>query len=123
MDPKAVFLSYASQDADAVALVRDGLERAGIEVWFDQAELKGGDAWDAAIRRRIKECALFVPIVSAATDSRDEGYFRLEWKLAIDRSNLMAEDKAFVLPVSLDGITQQAARVPERFREVQWSRI
>lgn len=123
MDPKAVFLSYASQDADAVARVRDELEKAGIEVWFDQAELKGGDAWDAAIRKRIKECALFVPVVSAATDSRDEGYFRLEWKLAVDRSHLMAGDKAFLMPVSLDGTAQQAARVPDRFREVQWSRV
>lgn len=121
--PRAVFLSYASEDAAAVAQVRDGLEKAGIEVWLDQSELKGGDAWDAAIRKRIKDCTLFVPVVSAATEKRDEGYFRLEWKLAVDRSHLMAEDKAFLLPVSLDGTTQQSARVPDRFREVQWSRV
>jgi len=29
---------------------------------------------------------------------REEGYFRLEWKLAIDRSYLMAEDKVFFFP-------------------------
>ena len=122
MAAKAVFLSYASQDAEAVARVAAGLEAAGVEVWFDKAELKGGDAWDAAIRRRIKECTLFLPIVSAATDARDEGYFRLEWKLAIDRSHLMAGDKAFLMPVMLDGTSQNAARVPDRFREVHWSR-
>lgn len=120
---KAVFLSYASEDAEAAARVREGLEAAGIEVWFDQTRLKGGDAWDAAIRRRIKECALFIPIVSAATDARDEGYFRLEWKLAVDRSHLIADDRAFLLPASLDATTQQAARVPDRFRDVQWSRV
>jgi TolB-like protein/tetratricopeptide (TPR) repeat protein len=123
VDPKAVFLSYASQDAEAVQRVRDGLQAAGIEVWFDQAELKGGDAWDAAIRKRIKDCALFVPVVSAATNARDEGYFRLEWKLAVDRSHLMAEDKAFLLPVVLEGASEPAARVPPRFREIQWSRV
>ena len=121
--PKAVFLSYASQDADAVSRVRDGLEAAGIEVWFDQSELRGGDAWDAAIRKRIKECVLFVPVVSPATDARDEGYFRLEWKLAVDRSHLFAGDKPFLLPVTLDGASQQRARVPDRFHEVQWSRV
>ncbi len=43
---KAVFLSYASQDADAVRRVAETLRAAGVEVWFDQQELRGGDAWD-----------------------------------------------------------------------------
>jgi len=58
---KAVFLSYASQDADAARRICETLRAAGLEVWFDQSELRGGDAWDASIRRKIKECALFVP--------------------------------------------------------------
>ncbi len=28
------------------------LRSAGIEVWFDQSERRGGDAWDAAIRKK-----------------------------------------------------------------------
>jgi hypothetical protein len=32
-------------------------------VWFDESELRGGDAWDAKIRRQINECALFMPII------------------------------------------------------------
>ncbi|TLZ43265.1 MAG: TIR domain-containing protein, partial [Gammaproteobacteria bacterium] len=47
----AVFLSYASQDAGAAQRICEALRAAGIEVWFDQSELRGGDAWDAAIRR------------------------------------------------------------------------
>ena len=43
---KAVFLSYASQDAEAAKRICDGLRAAGIEVWFDQSELRGGDAWN-----------------------------------------------------------------------------
>lgn len=27
--------------------------------------LRGGDAWDAKIRRQIKKCALFAPVISA----------------------------------------------------------
>ena len=76
--PKAIFLSYASQDADAARRVCEALRAAGLEVWFDQSELRGGDAWDAAIRKQVKECALFVPLVSANTDARSEGYFRRE---------------------------------------------
>jgi len=39
------------------------------------------------------DCALFVPVISTNTESRSEGYFRLEWKLAVDRSCLMADDQ------------------------------
>ena len=82
-DPgRAVFLRYASQDAKAVSRIAEALRGAGVEVWFDLNELRGGDAWDQKIRRQIKECALFVPVISANTQARAEGYFRLEWKLA-----------------------------------------
>ena len=49
---KAVFLSYASQDAEAARHICDALRAAGVEVWFDQNELTGGDAWDAKIRKQ-----------------------------------------------------------------------
>ncbi|MEO7208184.1 MAG: TIR domain-containing protein [Steroidobacteraceae bacterium] len=120
---RAVFLSYASEDAEAALRICAGLRQAGIEVWFDQSELRGGDAWDASIRRQIKACALFVPIISRNTRARGEGYFRLEWKLAIDRSHLMASNLPFFLPVAIDDIPSTDERVPERFSEVQWTRL
>jgi len=120
---KAVFLSYASEDQEAARRVCDTLRAAGVEVWFDQSALRGGDAWDASIRRQIRSCALFLPIISANAHAREEGYFRLEWKLAIDRSHLMAGTRAFLLPVVIDGTAQEDERIPERFRELQWSRL
>ena len=80
---RAVFLSYASQDAVAAQRLCASLRATGIEVWLDQSQLRGGDAWDIDIRRQIRECALFVPVISAATEARSEGYFRLEWRLAV----------------------------------------
>lgn len=120
---KAIFISYAKQDADAATRICTALRAAGIEVWFDQSELRGGDAWDAAIRRQIKTCALVIPIISANTQGRAEGYFRLEWKLAIDRSHLMAQDRAFLVPVVIDDTPEGDERVPDKFREVQWTRL
>jgi hypothetical protein len=95
----------------------------GVEVWFDRSALRGGDAWDASIRRQIKDCALFLPVISANTQSRSEGYFRLEWKLGVDRSHLMADDQAFLLPVVIDATLDASARVPEKFRDVQWTHL
>jgi tetratricopeptide (TPR) repeat protein len=119
----AVFLSYCSQDGAAARRICEALRATGVEVWFDQNELRGGDAWDQNIRRQIKECALFVPLISANTQARREGYFRLEWKLAVDRSHLMSDDQAFLFPVLIDDTPEPAARVPDRFREVQWTRL
>ena len=118
---KAVFLSYASQDTDAARQICAALQGDGIEVWLDTSELRGGDAWDTAIRKQIKDCALFMPIISANTRARAEGYFRLEWKLAVDRSHLMAAERAFLLPVVIDDTSDANALVPEKFREVQWT--
>ena len=56
-------------------------------------------------------------------ESREEGYFRREWKLAVDRTNDMAGDRAFLLPIVTDGTSDSEARVPEKFREVQWTRL
>jgi TolB-like protein len=121
--PAAVFLSYASEDAVAAQKICEALRAAGIEVWFDRSELRGGDAWDQAIRRQIKNCALFIPVISTNTHARAEGYFRLEWKLAIDRSHLIASDKPFLVPVAVDATPQSDERVPDRFRELQWTRL
>ena len=118
---RAVFLSYASEDAEAAARICASLRNAGIEVWFDQNELRGGAAWDSAIKKQIKTCALFIPIISANSRARVEGYFRFEWKLAVDRSHLMAAEKAFLLPVVIDGTDEVDARVPDKFHEVQWT--
>jgi adenylate cyclase len=120
---RGVFLSYASEDADVAKRICDALRVAGSEVWFDQSELRGGDAWDQKIRQQIRDCALFVPMISAHTQTRPEGYFRLEWKLAVDRSHLMAAEKAFLVPVVVDATTEPEALVPAQFREVQWTRI
>ena len=37
----------------------EALRAAGIEVWFDQSELRGGDSWDSQIKKQIHDCALF----------------------------------------------------------------
>ena len=120
---RAVFLSYASQDQEAAERICGALRVAGIEVWFDQSELRGGDAWDQKIRREVHDCALFVPIISANTASRREGYFRLEWDLADRRTHMIARDRAFIVPVCLDATPSAGTDVPDSFHRAQWTRL
>jgi len=118
----AVFLSYASEDVEAAARISAALRAAGIEVWFDRSELRGGDAWDRRIREQIHDCRLFIPVISANSERRDEGYFRREWRLAVERAGDMAEKKAFLVPVVIDGTGERGTSVPDKFRELQWTR-
>lgn len=123
MKPGAVFISYAHEDMAAARKIRDALDAAGIDVWFDQRRLEGGDEWDAQIKRHIRACSLFLPIISKQTQARHEGYFRLEWNLAVERSLLIAETIPFILPIAVDPVNETEALVPERFIKVHWTRL
>jgi hypothetical protein len=118
-----VFLSYASQDREAARILGDALPGYGLEVWYDESELGGGDAWDQKIRRQIRECDYFMPLVSAQTEARHEGYFRREWRLAVERTLDMADDHLFLLPVVIDDTVEARARVPDKFLAVQWLKV
>jgi TolB-like protein len=118
-----VFLSYASEDRSAAQTIKEALSAFGLEVWYDESGLDGGDVWDQKIRRQIRECDFFMPLISAQTEARPEGYFRREWRLAVERTLDMADDYTFLLPVVIDDTTQTGARVPERFLSVHWLRV
>ena len=90
-------------------------------MWFDRSELRGGDAWDLQIKKQIHDCALFVPLISAHTNARSEGYFRGEWHLATRRLHNMADDAAFLMPVVVDDTREPDARVPEEFFRSHWT--
>ena len=123
-ESKAVFLSYASQDAEAARRICDALRSGGVEVWFDaDGGLEHGDEWDTKIRRQIKECVLFIPVISANTQARHEGYFRIEWDLAAERARGIASGVPFILPVVIDDTREPDALVPDRFRAVQWTKL
>src|SRR5271154_1440652 len=118
-----VFLSYASEDRAAARRIGDALPDYGLEIWYDESELGGGDAWDQKIRKQIRDCDYFVALISAQTEARDEGYFRREWRLAVERTLDMADDHTFLLPIVIDDTDQAGARVPEKFLTVQWLKV
>lgn len=120
---RALFISYAREDGPAAHRIAEALRSQGVEVWFDQDELRGGDAWDAKIRKQIDSCALFMPIISKNTEARSKGYFRLEWKLAVEQTHLLMEGVPYLLPVVVDDTADAAVGVPPEFRRVQWTRL
>jgi hypothetical protein len=123
MPDNAVFISYAREDLYAVQLIKARLEAAGITTWFDFDRLESGDDYDRKIQRNIARCSYFIPVVSATTQRRLEGYFRREWSYAIDRVRNMADGALFILPVSIDATTAAEALVPDKFKALHFTQL
>jgi len=116
-----IFISYAKEDVEAARRIHDSLSELGLELWFDKDRLEAGDTYDQKIKRNIKACSLFLPVISRNTDRRLEGYFRREWKLAEERSQGIAEGVPFILPVVVDDTPAYESIVPECFKSTQWT--
>ena len=123
MPDNAVFISYAREDLSAVQLIKAGLEAAGIATWFDMDRLEGGDDYDRKIQRNITRCSYFIPVVSATTQRRLEGYFRREWSYAMDRVRNMADGALFILPVTIDDTNTAEALVPDKFKALHFTHL
>ena len=123
MPEHAVFISYAREDLPAVQKLKAGLDAAGITTWFDLDRLESGDDYDRKIRGNIARCSYFVPVISATTQRRHEGYFRREWSYAVDRTRGMADGAVFILPVCIDGTTEADAVTPEKFKAMHFARL
>ena len=123
MPDNAVFISYAREDLPAVQQIKAGLEAAGITTWFDIDRLEVGDDYDRKIQRNIARCSYFIPVVSATTQRRLEGYFRREWSYALDRARNMADGALFILPVSIDATSAADALVPDRFKALHFTQL
>src|SRR5450759_360637 len=123
MPEHAIFISYARDDLPAVQRLKAGLDAAGLTTWFDLERLEGGDDYDRKIQRNISRCAFFIPVVSATTERRLEGFFRREWSYAIDRARNMADGSVFILPVSIDDTEGANASVPDKFKFVHFTRL
>jgi len=123
MPDNAVFISYAREDLPAVQKLKAGFDAAGIKTWFDLDRLEGGDDYDRKIQRNIARCSFFIPIVSATTQRRLEGFFRREWSYAIDRTRNIADGALFILPVCIDDTNSGEAQVPDKFRSVHFTKL
>ena len=123
MPPGGIFLSYASNDVEPVSRIKLALEAAGLDIWFDKNQLMTGDDWDLKIRRNVGSCSLFMPVLSKATESRMEGYFRREWAWAADRAIGIADGIPFLIPLVIDDTPPYSAKVPDRFKANQFTKL
>jgi len=116
----AIFLSFASENRDAARNLKGTLEDAGLDVWLDESDIPPGAAWDLEIQANIRRCSLFLPLLSQQAAQRPEGYFRREWRLALDRALDVDERVRFIQPIVIDELKPGSDGIPQAFWGLQW---
>ncbi len=120
VDTPTIFISYMREDVDAARRLCSAISSLGGDVWLDERRINPGDAWEQEVLNRIRRTVrLFVPVISANTESADEGYVFREWKEASERS-LSIMGRRFIVPVvideSYDGDASRYRQIPDEFR-------
>lgn len=120
-----VFISYASEDFSIVCQINKMLQEQGCKVWFDNKELLGGDGYDNRISTAIRECKVFLPVLSQQTvlDLKNDKkrYYMSEWEQVADNKDCA------IVPLTLYGfdIKELREQLPETFRDksaIRWGK-
>lgn len=86
-----VFISYAHEDRYIALPLFERLHAAGINVWLDEDKLEGGAEYEQRIRSAIKNCKVFMPILSSQVKDdltrQPQRWYQKEWQWAQSRRN------------------------------------
>lgn len=63
-DPNKIFISYANPDAEFATRLAASLREGGFDVWMAPDSILPGEKWVAAIERGLRECGIFLLIMS-----------------------------------------------------------
>ncbi len=98
-----VFLSYAREDSARAQQVAQGLQNAGLEVFWDN-EIPPGQTWADYIEQKLTQCKALIVLWS-------EHSTKSQW---VREEARMGRDKGVLIPVMID-----ASQPPFGFGEVQ----
>jgi hypothetical protein len=112
---RGVFISYAHEDFWIVRRIYEQLTAKNYNVWMD-VRLEAGDEYDKRIKDAIRQCKVFMPILSSTiVDRMNNGTYReryfckVEWNEAENRMNSErnagGDNQMKVLPVLLDSVS------------------
>jgi len=62
-----VFISHSNHDNDETFYIADSLRRAGIDVWVDYENIRGGADWLCEIQAGIERCDALVVVLSESS--------------------------------------------------------
>jgi len=110
-----VFLSYAREDAGIAQRLYEDLRGSGVDVWFDQRELAGGQDWKATVGEAIEDSRFFLALLSANSVGKT-GFCQKELKMAFNILGLHPTSDIYLIPVRVSNCDPRE----EEFRNLHW---
>jgi len=112
--PLKVFLCHASTDKPKVRELYRYLRRRGVNPWFDEEHLVGGQDWQVEIPKALASSdAIIICLTKNSVDK--EGYIQKEIKFALDKALEMPEGRIFLIPIKFE-----ECEVPFTLSRYQW---
>ncbi|MBK8619485.1 MAG: SUMF1/EgtB/PvdO family nonheme iron enzyme [Anaerolineales bacterium] len=112
--PLKVFLCHASNDKPKVRKLYRYLKSQGIQPWFDEENLSGGQDWQVEIPKALETSDAIIICLTKSSINK-EGYIQKEIKFALDKALEMPEGRIFLIPVKLE-----ECEVPFSLSRYQW---
>jgi hypothetical protein len=98
-----VFISYAHKDQAFIHKVALDLEEQGAPVWLDHGDLHGGMDWQTQIEENIKDCAVFILMISPRSLASRYVLQELDWALQYQKPVIPLFYQNTKLKPDLDG--------------------
>ena len=112
--PLRVFLCHSKLDKTSVRELWHQLLERGIQPWFDEEDLVGGEDWELAIKKAVQTSHAILVFLSRKSVTTP-GFVHKEIRLALDIADRQPEGAIFIIPLRLDD-----CQVPERLKTWQW---
>ena len=117
---ETVFISYSWTDKSLAERIKNEFEKNGLNVFFDDDELKTGDRYNQVIKKYLKECDYFVALISQNAISDQSRYvYDKEWKFAI----FFDDERRYIRPYIIDETLPTDSRIPEEIRNLNIEKI
>lgn len=117
-----IFISYSWTDKTLAEGFRNEMEKNGLNVFFDDDELKIGDRYNQVIKNYLKDCDYFVPLISQnAISDKNRFVYDKEWRSAIVLDSF--KDKSYIRPFIIDDTAASDPRIPEEMRKLNMEKI
>ena len=96
-----VFLCHAHSDREAVHNLYAHMVQDRVHAWLDTENLQPGQNWQHEIRKAILKSDVVIVCLSREFN-KQHGYRHEELKIALEKANLLDEEKVFIIPVRLE---------------------
>lgn len=107
-----VFLCHAEEDKPAVRPLYQRLLADGVDPWFDEESLEGGEHWQEEIARAVRSTDAVIICLSTSATSQ-ASHFNKQVKRALDMADEQPEGSIFIIPLKLD-----ACSLPDRLSHI-----